>query len=169
MKDKDHKMLIEAYAKISNQKKIVLKESSSYTYYYAGEEEGTELPIEIKGKHYKYYAEFSIEASDWTADDYEEYGYNGPQVAMYKSKGSAYPETLELKDVESVGILDENGKLVFEYHNTNNPQRQGVNHLGIDPQEVIQTVFYNFKKVLETDENVIHKITNNAKPPEWEP
>jgi hypothetical protein len=169
MRDKDFKMLMEAYTNVS--KKKLINESSSETYYFAGEDEGTELPIEINGKHYKYSGEFKFEASQWTADEHDDYGYNGPSIGRYTSHGKAYPESIELEDVESVRITDESGDVVFEYGNTNSPQaqRQGVNKLGIDPNSVLQQVFDNFKKVFETDEHIHDEVKSKAEPPEWEP
>jgi hypothetical protein len=168
MRDKDFKMLIEAYTNVSKKKKII-NESSSFCYYYAGEDDGTELPVEIHGKHYKYSGEFKIEASQWTADEHEDYGYNGPYVARYTSHGEAYPEKLEVYDIESLTIYDEEGKEVLVYNANKNNSVTRFNHIGLPTDDILQIVFDNFKHVLDEDSSVIDAVKATAEPPKWEP
>lgn len=163
MKDKDFKMLMEAYFIVS--KKKMLKESYSPASYYTGDNEDPNIfTIEIRGKHFRYEAEFALEASDWTADEHDDYGYDGP----YTSYGKAYPQNIEIQGVYGLNLYspDQPDTPVFEY----DTKKVISNNTGLPEQEILKAVFDDFhKKIDDSSTGIYDEIKDKTEPPEWEP
>jgi hypothetical protein len=160
MRDKDFKMLMEAYTTIS--KKKLLKEDFFYL------EDWTDyLSIELNGKHYKFGGEFEVEADGWesTYDEYAAHGSASESPSLHTS--GIEPSDITLIDVQYLDIIDEEENEVLLYDK--NPNNTQFNHIGLPTEEVVQKAFEIFKHKLNTDHNFYSKVGSVIQKPTNEP